>query len=119
MAEDLSLSNLAPCGGEIGMTHLNGLAREGLAFHLFQNTRRCCPTRTALMTGLYPHQSGISPTAWPAHAASAAPSSESTARTSAARRSAKRKSSKHEGGISSPCIAWWPAGIPAISADNG
>ncbi|MFT3784926.1 MAG: sulfatase-like hydrolase/transferase [Tepidisphaeraceae bacterium] len=33
--------------------------RQGVAFTQFYNQARCCPTRAALLTGLYPHQVGI------------------------------------------------------------
>ncbi len=59
MADDLGFSDIAPYGGEISTRNLDRLAREGLRFTQFYNTSRCCPTRAALMTGLYPHQAGV------------------------------------------------------------
>jgi arylsulfatase len=59
MADDLGFSDLASYGSEIATPHLDRLAREGLRFTQFYNTSRCCPTRAALMTGLYPHQAGV------------------------------------------------------------
>jgi arylsulfatase len=38
---------------------LDKLAADGLRFTQFYNTARCCPTRAALMTGLYSHQAGV------------------------------------------------------------
>jgi arylsulfatase len=46
-------------GGEINTPHLDGLAKGGLRFTQFYNSARCCPTRAALLTGLYPHQAGV------------------------------------------------------------
>jgi arylsulfatase A-like enzyme len=38
---------------------LDALAQQGVRFTQFYNTARCCPTRAALLTGLYSHQAGI------------------------------------------------------------
>jgi hypothetical protein len=38
---------------------LDRLATGGLRFTQFYNCARCCPSRAALLTGLYPHQTGI------------------------------------------------------------
>ena len=35
------------------------MADGGLRFTQFYNTGRCCPTRAALLTGLYSHQAGV------------------------------------------------------------
>ena len=35
------------------------LAAGGVRFTQFYNNARCCPTRASLLTGLYPHQTGI------------------------------------------------------------
>ncbi len=35
------------------------IAAHGLRFTQFYNTGRCCPTRAALLTGLYSHQAGV------------------------------------------------------------
>ena len=59
LADDLGFSDLGCYGGEIETPVINSLAVEGLRFRQFYNTARCCPTRAALMTGLYPHQAGI------------------------------------------------------------
>src|SRR5262249_27664679 len=39
--------------------NLDRLAAGGLRFTQFYNTGRCCPTRAALLTGLYSHQAGV------------------------------------------------------------
>src|SRR3546814_790603 len=59
MADDLGFSDLGCYGGEIETPSLDGLAREGLRYKQFYNAARCCPSRAALMTGLYPHQAGM------------------------------------------------------------
>lgn len=59
LADDMGFSDLGCYGGEIETPHLDGLAAGGLRFTQFYNTARCCPTRAALLTGLYPHQAGI------------------------------------------------------------
>lgn len=59
MADDMGYSDIGCYGGEIETPNLDGLAANGLRFTQFYNTSRCCPTRAALLTGLYPHQAGI------------------------------------------------------------
>ncbi len=59
MADDLGYSDLGSYGSEIDTPHLDRLATNGLRFTQFYNTGRCCPTRAALLTGLYPHQAGM------------------------------------------------------------
>src|SRR4051812_6801532 len=59
MADDMGFSDLGCYGSEISTPNLDGLAKAGLRFTQFYNTARCCPTRAALLTGLYPHQAGV------------------------------------------------------------
>ena len=59
LADDLGFSDLGCYGGEIRTPNLDRLAAGGLRFTQFYNCARCCPTRAALMTGLYPHQAGV------------------------------------------------------------
>jgi len=59
MADDMGFSDLGCYGGEIETPHLNRLAAGGLRFTHCYNTARCCPTRAALLTGVYQHQAGI------------------------------------------------------------
>ena len=59
LADDLGFSDLGCYGGEIKTPHLDKLAKNGLRFTQFYNTPRCCPSRAALLTGLYSHQAGI------------------------------------------------------------
>lgn len=59
MADDMGFSDIGCYGGEVRTPNLNALADNGLRFTSFYNTGRCCPTRAALLTGLYPHQAGV------------------------------------------------------------
>jgi arylsulfatase len=59
LADDMGFSDLGCYGGEIATPNLDKLARGGLRFTQFYNAARCCPTRAALLTGLYPHQAGV------------------------------------------------------------
>jgi arylsulfatase len=59
LADDLGFSDLGCYGSEIPTPHLDRLASGGLRFTQFYNCARCCPTRAALLTGLYPHQAGV------------------------------------------------------------
>lgn len=59
LSDDMGYSDIGAYGGEIDTPHLDGLAKNGVLFTQFYNSARCCPTRASLMTGLYPHQSGI------------------------------------------------------------
>lgn len=59
LADDMGYSDIGPFGGEIETPSLDALAENGLRFSQFYNGARCCPTRAALMTGLYAHQAGV------------------------------------------------------------
>lgn len=59
LADDMGWSDLGCYGGEIQTPHIDALAASGVRFTQFYNTGRCCPTRAALLTGLYSHQAGI------------------------------------------------------------
>ena len=59
LVDDMGYSDIGCYGGEIRTPHLDHLARDGVRFTQFHNTARCCPTRAALLTGLYPHQAGV------------------------------------------------------------
>jgi len=59
MADDMGYSDIGCFGGEIATPNLDRLAAGGLRFTRFYNAARCCPTRAALLTGLYPHQAGM------------------------------------------------------------
>ncbi len=57
--DDMGYSDLGCYGGEIDTPNLDRLAQHGLRFSQFYNTPRCSPSRASLLTGLYPHQTGI------------------------------------------------------------
>jgi len=59
MADDMGFSDLGCYGSEISTPNLDRLAHQGVRFTQFYNTARCCPTRAALLTGLYNHQAGV------------------------------------------------------------
>ncbi|MBD1433720.1 arylsulfatase [Sphingobacterium sp. DN00404] len=59
MADDMGYSDLGCYGSEINTPNLDQLADDGLQFRSFYNATRCCPSRAALLTGLYPHEAGM------------------------------------------------------------
>jgi len=59
MADDMGFSDIGCYGGEVETPRIDALAESGLRFRQFYNTARCCPTRASLLTGLYPHQTGV------------------------------------------------------------
>ncbi len=59
LSDDMGFSDLGCYGGEIDTPNLDTLAAGGLRFTQFYNAARCCPTRASLLTGLYPHQTGV------------------------------------------------------------
>jgi arylsulfatase len=59
LADDMGFSDIGCYGSEIATPNLDRLAAGGLRFTQFYNTARCCPTRAALLTGLYSHQAGV------------------------------------------------------------
>ncbi len=64
MSDDMGYSDAGCFGGEIDTPNIDLLAERGLRFTQFYNTSRCCPTRAALLTGLYPHQAGVGHMTW-------------------------------------------------------
>lgn len=59
LVDDMGYSDLSCYGSEIATPHIDSLAYNGLRLTQFYNAARCCPTRAALLTGLYPHQAGM------------------------------------------------------------
>lgn len=59
LADDMGYSDIGCYGSEIRTPNLNRLAQTGVRFSQAYNTARCCPSRAALLTGLYPHQAGV------------------------------------------------------------
>ena len=59
LVDDMGFSDLGCYGSEIPTPNLDRLAARGVRFTQFYNTARCSPSRSSLMTGLYPHQAGM------------------------------------------------------------
>jgi arylsulfatase len=59
LADDLGFSDLGCYGGEIHTPVSDGLARRGIRMTQMYNSARSCPSRANLLTGLYPHQTGL------------------------------------------------------------
>ena len=59
LADDVGFSDIGCYGGEIRTPNIDALAAGGLRFTQFYNCARCCPSRACLLTGLYPHQTGV------------------------------------------------------------
>jgi arylsulfatase len=59
LADDMGFSDIGCYGSEIETPNLDELSRGGVRFSSFYNSPRCCPSRAALLTGLYSHQAGM------------------------------------------------------------
>ncbi len=59
LVDDMGFSDLGAYGGEVPTPNLDKLAGEGLRFTRCYNSARCCPSRAALLTGVYPHDAGV------------------------------------------------------------
>jgi len=59
LVDDMGYSDLGCYGSEIPTPNLDALAKDGLRFTQFYNTSRCCPSRAAILTGLYSHEAGV------------------------------------------------------------
>lgn len=59
LVDDMGFSDIGCYGSEIPTPNLDALAANGLRFTQFYDAGRCCPTRAALLTGLYSHQAGV------------------------------------------------------------
>jgi len=59
VVDDMGYSDVGCYGGEIDTPNIDKLADNGLRFSQFYNCGRCCPTRASLLTGLYPHKTGL------------------------------------------------------------
>lgn len=57
--DDLGWSDIGCYGSEIETPQIDALAANGVRFTQAYNTSRCCPSRAALLTGLWSHQAGI------------------------------------------------------------
>ncbi|MDX1363668.1 MAG: arylsulfatase [Arenibacter latericius] len=60
--DDMGWSDLGCYGGEINTPNLDQLAQKGMRFRNFYNAGKCFPSRAALLTGVYAHDSGYDQT---------------------------------------------------------
>ena len=59
LVDDMGFADLGITGSEIRTPNIDALAGKGILCSAMYNCARCCPTRAALLTGLYPHKAGI------------------------------------------------------------
>ena len=59
LADDMGYSDLGCFGSEINTPNLDRLSNEGMRMTQFYNTGRSCPSRAALLTGMYHHKAGV------------------------------------------------------------
>ena len=59
LADDMGYSDIGCYGSEIATPNLDRLAGGGARFSQMYSFARCCPSRAALLTGLYPQQAGV------------------------------------------------------------
>ena len=59
LLDDMGYSDIGCFGSEIPTPNIDRLAEHGIRYTNLYNTGRSCPSRASLITGLYPHQTGI------------------------------------------------------------
>ncbi len=59
LADDMGFADIGCMGSEISTPNIDAMAAGGTTLTSMYNCARCCPTRAALLTGLYPHKAGI------------------------------------------------------------
>lgn len=59
LCDDMGFSDIGCYGGEVRTPNLDMLGEQGLKFTQFYTTPRCSPSRASILTGLYPHQTGV------------------------------------------------------------
>ena len=59
LADDMGFSDIGCFGSEVSTPNLDRLAARGIRLNQFYNNPRCCPSRAAIMTGLYAQQAGM------------------------------------------------------------
>lgn len=83
LTDDMGYSDLGCYGSEIHTPNIDKLAAEGVRFTHCYNSSRSCPSRAAILTGLYPSQAGIgnmaSNAGYPGYEGELSPSSVSLA----------------------------------------
>ncbi|WP_052573069.1 arylsulfatase [Haloferula sp. BvORR071] len=63
LADDMGWGDLGCYGSEISTPNIDALAANGVRFRQFYNSARCSPTRCSLLSGLYPQQAAVDPSA--------------------------------------------------------
>ena len=58
LVDDLGFSDLGSYGSRLLTHNIDRLAENGIRCTQMYNSARCCPSRTALLTGLYPASGG-------------------------------------------------------------
>ncbi len=59
LVDDMGFADLGCTGSEIRTPNIDSIAGNGVLLSAMYNCARCCPTRAALLTGLYPHKAGV------------------------------------------------------------
>ena len=59
VADDMGFTDIGCFGSEIPTPNLDRMSRRGARFSQMYNGARCCPSRAALLTGVYAQQAGI------------------------------------------------------------
>lgn len=59
LADDMGYGDVGCFGSEIATPNLDRLAAGGIRFSDFYTTPKCFPSRASILTGLYPHQTGM------------------------------------------------------------
>jgi len=59
LTDDMGYSDIGCYGSEIATPAIDQLSAGGVSFTQAYNCARCCPSRASLLTGLYPHQTGV------------------------------------------------------------
>lgn len=59
LVDDMGYSDIGCFGSEISTPNIDRLANEGIRMTQFYNAARSCPSRAALLTGMYHHKTGI------------------------------------------------------------
>lgn len=59
LCDDMGYSDLGCYGSEIRTPNIDRLAAEGARFTQFYANPRSCPSRASLLTGMYPHRTGV------------------------------------------------------------